>query len=370
MLFLMVGFSCIAEKEVLVQDSAEETEVTVQEDSGQDQEDVGTDEDGDGFTVEEGDCDDTTPWINPLMDEEQGDMVDNDCDGRIDELWTGMDIARYNPEGRSHIVTMNILGEMEREVRLDAECLPIYLDHKADAGWIISNGYVSVTEVTEQGSCNTLVDFTEDEDNPNVFGVLTHPDGFYVATQGNRLIAVYEDGDFEVLTSWSSDPMDEAFNLDGRTIAIDLVTSEIAIFGWYGGFATWSEESGFVQHRKANVEEFDGLFAYAGTAKDGGGWFSLVYDSNMGDVSIRRFNFEQNEWIERMTWSEETGGAQEYAIPGGITINGDYGEYYVTANIASYHSVWRMREADTLVDDLYRSPSSPGVQFLGIVSNY
>ena len=61
--------------------------------------------------------------------------------------------------------------------------------------------------------------------------------------------------------------------------------------------------------------------------------------------------------------SEETGGAQEYAIPGGIAINGDFGEYYVTANIASYHSVWRMREADNLVDDLYRSSSSPGINF-------
>ena len=26
---------------------------------------AGTDEDGDGFTVEDGDCDDTSPWINP-----------------------------------------------------------------------------------------------------------------------------------------------------------------------------------------------------------------------------------------------------------------------------------------------------------------
>ena len=173
-----------------------------------------------------------------------------------------------------------------------------------------------------------------------------------------------------MLTEWSSDPSVPEFNLDGRTIAFDLVTQEVAIFGWYGGFATWSYEAGFVQHRKANVEEFDGLFAYSGTSKDGGGWYSLVYDSNTGNVSVSLFNFEENNWVERMVWSEQTGGAQEYAIPGGITIDGDHGDYYVTANIASYHSVWRMREADDLVDDLYRSQSSPGVQFLGVVSNY
>ncbi|MBM76048.1 MAG: hypothetical protein CMK59_11660 [Proteobacteria bacterium] len=372
MIFLSIILGCETSKDISTDHSSADTQSEIEEDTESEQQETeeGTDADGDGFTVENGDCDDTTPWINPLMDEELGDQVDNDCDGRIDEQWTGVDIARVNQEGRSHIITMNILGQIEREIRLDEECLPIYIDHQKEDGWVISNGYVSVTEVTSQGECTVLADFSEDEEYPNVFGILTHPEGYYLASQGNRLISIDEQGNVDVLTSWSSDPMDEEFNLDGRTIAIDLVTWEVAIFGWYGGFATWSEEQGFIQHRKANVEEFDGLFAYSGTAKDGGGWFSLVYDSNTGSVSVRRFNFDQNEWIERMSWSEETGGAQEYAIPGGITINGDFGEYYVTANIASYHSVWRMREADNLVDDLYRSPSSPGVQFLGIVSNY
>ena len=84
-------------------------------------------------------------------------------------------------------------------------------------------------EVMEQGACNVLADFSEDEEHPNIFWSFDPPEGFYVASQGNRLIAVQEDGSFEVLTSWSSDPADEEFNLDGRTIAVDLVTLEIAI---------------------------------------------------------------------------------------------------------------------------------------------
>ena len=58
---------------------------------------TGTDEDGDGFTVEDGDCDDTSPWINPARDEETGDGVDNDCDGRIESIfWLSIHCATFS----------------------------------------------------------------------------------------------------------------------------------------------------------------------------------------------------------------------------------------------------------------------------------
>lgn len=47
-----------------------------------------TDEDGDGWCVEEGDCDDTNPHVYPGHNDRRGrfgrDGVDSDCDGRID----------------------------------------------------------------------------------------------------------------------------------------------------------------------------------------------------------------------------------------------------------------------------------------------
>lgn len=43
------------------------------------------DEDGDGFYVEWGDCDDTDPDINPA-EPEQCDDIDHDCDGEVDNL--------------------------------------------------------------------------------------------------------------------------------------------------------------------------------------------------------------------------------------------------------------------------------------------
>ena len=91
--------------------------------------------------------------------------------------------------------------------------------------------------------------------------------------------------------------VDETYGVSVQSMAVDLVTGEVGLFGYYGGFATYNESEGFVLHRQANIEEFDGLFAYSGTVKDGGGYYSLVYAD--GNVSVRRFNFQSNEWIEK-----------------------------------------------------------------------
>jgi hypothetical protein len=44
-----------------------------------------TDSDSDDWASWE-DCDDTNPLVNPGMEEIRGDGIDNDCDGKIDEL--------------------------------------------------------------------------------------------------------------------------------------------------------------------------------------------------------------------------------------------------------------------------------------------
>ena len=100
---------------------------------------VGTDNDGDGFTVENGDCDDDDPWTNPLRDEKGGDGVDNDCDGMIDEKWDGLTVSRQSPNGDHHLVHFNSVGNIVSETSLSTDCAPAYLAH-AEQGWIASAG--------------------------------------------------------------------------------------------------------------------------------------------------------------------------------------------------------------------------------------
>ena len=103
----------------------------------------GTDQDGDGFTVEEGDCNDDNPWTNPARDEEGGDGEDNDCDGRVDEIWTGLTVARQSPNGQHSILTFNTLGQLEDEAVTGEECAPAYITKAHDGGWMATvNGSI------------------------------------------------------------------------------------------------------------------------------------------------------------------------------------------------------------------------------------
>ena len=64
--------------------TADDDDVTSDDDDSSgddDDDDSAADADGDGWTVDQGDCDDTDPTVNPDADEVCGDHADNDCDG-------------------------------------------------------------------------------------------------------------------------------------------------------------------------------------------------------------------------------------------------------------------------------------------------
>lgn len=220
-------------------------------------EETGTDEDGDGFTIEDGDCDDSDPWTNPGRDEEAGDGIDNDCDGRIDERWSGMTVSLANAGGASQLVTINSIGNVDSQVSLNNDCVPTYLEHGFDGGWVISNGNSGLAEVSSSGECTLLADFSEDEDNSSLFAVTAHPDGYYIGLRGNELLRVNRDGTTETLVDWDADAMTEDGELNPNyqifawSMARDIRTDEIGIFGFKGGFATWSPENGlqFISRR-------------------------------------------------------------------------------------------------------------------------
>ena len=370
-------FACGEKPELLVEPAEEPSEEP--DTSEETTEETGTDDDGDGFTVEDGDCDDSDPWTNPARDEEAGDNIDNDCDGRIDEKWSGVTVSLANNAGSSQLMTINSIGNVESQVSLNNDCVPTYLDHGFDGGWVISNMNSGLAEVSSTGECTLLVDFSEDEENSELLGVIAHPEGYYIGLRGNSLLRVNRDGSSETLVEWDASPTTEEgeinpnYEIYSWSTARDIRTNEIGIFGLFGGFATWSPENGLILHKIANLETWDGRYAYSGTAKDGGGWYSLIFAEETGVITIARFNWEQNDWVDQATWSSEDQGAQEFAFPQGVTVNGDQeiGDYYISADVASYSSIFRVREEDPLfISDLYTSDSQPSWTFYGIISNY
>jgi hypothetical protein len=63
-----------------------------------------TDDDGDGVTEEQGDCDDDDPARSPNFPEIEGDEVDNDCNAQVDEPPTPCDQNATNANSTTDVV--------------------------------------------------------------------------------------------------------------------------------------------------------------------------------------------------------------------------------------------------------------------------
>ncbi|MBK7760621.1 MAG: putative metal-binding motif-containing protein [Deltaproteobacteria bacterium] len=95
---------------------------------------AGTDEDGDGFTVEDGDCDDADVYVNPGWPENEAegnaaDGKDNDCDGYVDESFRGLVVLQQGDgDDPARIVGVDDFGDTDWEVLLDdATLIPYFM---------------------------------------------------------------------------------------------------------------------------------------------------------------------------------------------------------------------------------------------------
>ncbi len=103
------------------------------------------DDDGDGFTSSDGDCDDSNPAVNPGESEVCGDGVDNNCDGNSDA-------ADY--------VCMT---ECERAAvdRSSVGCVYYAVDTNPIHSWIPGDFAVAVSNVDPDRSANAVVEVKE-----------------------------------------------------------------------------------------------------------------------------------------------------------------------------------------------------------------
>jgi len=329
--------------------------------------DVGTDNDGDGFTVEDGDCDDDNIYVNPARDEEPDNDIDDDCDGRVDEDWNGVTVTYFNDDGAADLWTIDSLGNLTDEITLtDTETQPLWLVHDQNGGYVANTGYSAVVHIDDAGTVTTWADYSKSKDvKYGIYGICAHPNGYVIAMAIDSMWRVASDGTSELLASWSVDTKAKDFALYGYSCAADLMTGEIGIFGYYGGFAVWTEDEGFDVLKSPDPKNWDGIYAYSGAYKDGGGWFSLTYNSMSYSAAISRFNEGDRVWVEKAVWDVD------YWFPNTLTVDGDEGDYYVTANAGWYYTVWRVLQGGDYATDLFITDGTVGNRgFYGIVSNY
>lgn len=360
-LLLALLTACSDKTPLPVGDDTADTSTDTDSGPDTDTEPQGTDDDGDGWTVEEGDCDDGDIYVNPAWDEDTSDGIDNDCDTRVDERWSGFTVAYADSAGGGTLLNIDTLGEDGDSVSFDSSCSPAWLDHGVDGGWVINNGYAAVSVIGEDGSCTDLSDFSESEFG--VYGVATHPDGYYVATGLDALYKITPEGTTEVIASWNADYSDaENFELAVYTVAVDLRDGTVGLFDYFGGFATYSEDEGLIIRLQADLNNLE-LSTFSGAARDGGGWAVAAVDS-AGSYGVYDFNLETGAWDPVASWTDDQ------RVPSQITIEGDSGDAYAISNAGQRGRVWRVRYESGEIGTLYETDTDPDKSFTGIVANY
>ncbi|MEL6342093.1 MAG: putative metal-binding motif-containing protein [Myxococcota bacterium] len=88
------------------------------------------DDDGDGYTENEGDCDDLDPNFNP-GEIELCDEFDNNCDGQINEPWKDA----YEDDGNETLTNPYDLGELDDDTSGETKNININLHHPGDEDW-------------------------------------------------------------------------------------------------------------------------------------------------------------------------------------------------------------------------------------------
>lgn len=349
--------------------------------------DTGTDNDADGWSVEEGDCDDDDIYVHPGWEESDQaenhtDGKDNDCDGQIDETFRGLVVlqqGRYDQGTPARIVKVNAFGEQTQEILFsDPAVQPWWYTDMAGLqqyfsftmtpqvdgeGWVVAgcdytaNDTFVLFEISATGEARTLSTM-----EGQAFGIAAHPDGYYLVTTVSGLVKVEpttgEQTEIASFIDADENPLMLSFD-----VTVDRITGEIGVFGYYGGFATLDPETFEITwHKQLDPEIPPEQQNWAGAHWDSrDGWYTGGVDAD--GWAVFRWNDSSSDWDRKASFNASW-------TPKSMSIDTVYGEYYMSTKGAQDPTVWRLDiENGTNPDKFFSSPNG-GTYFLDVWDLY
>lgn len=315
-----------------------------------------TDDDGDGWSIEDGDCDDTTVWVNPSMPEKKDDNLDNDCDGRTDEVFDGVRV--FQSGVTSQIFTVTPFGDVAKDETITLS-EPLYVTAAAedtvDGGYVVTDPSGKVAHIAEDGTVEVWWDDSETEYGPTDaplgwFGGDWSPLGYYLLTGANRLWLVEPGKPAVIAARWKClEPETNETDICPLDVAVDPQTGLVAMLGYFGGYAEWTPGSETIDVVvKDNVEEPVAMMYKAAAYERSKGFYGygVAMVGEEAVTGIYRFNKEANEYKLKGAWD------LSYGIDD-FTIEGESGDLYFGTHGGWDDNVYRMSGDGTFVGQLF-----------------
>ena len=322
----------------------------------------GTDEDRDGWCLEEGDCDDTNEWVNPGRDEDPEDGLDNDCDGRVDESFQGITLMQLGDFSSipHRIIGVDPLGKESFSVDLDNfEIVPYFLTAGVNGGWVMADlaeGFLYQTD--ETGHVTPLSDFSESEFG--IYGIATHPDGYYLVSVIGGLVAVDPTTGVQTpLASWVPDELGFfAFDL-----SVDHASGDIGVSGYYGAFGILTAGGEWTTYRLTDMEADIEYIMYSSDHRDLDGFYGGGFTPD--GFGIYRFNLETSDWEKKQDWDQDWS-------PHFLAVDSESGDFFITTDGGQYPYAWKIDGETGAAASFYPDPGTlqPGISFWDLYANY
>jgi hypothetical protein len=304
--------------------------------------DPGTDEDMDGWSVENGDCDDNNVWVNPGWPEDITDDIDNDCDGRIDEVFTGVDVFEYDAnDGSAWVQTIDVWGDLVNTQALDMGICPVWLEETPDGtGWFANDG-LGLYKITHAGNVTQLVDLTKVKlpkgiGEYGLYGLGVHPDSTLYVSAVNALLGFQPtvSSNYDLVSEWTINLKDgKGHTVAPVDIAVDRFTGVVGMAGVWGGFATISD--GEFEMQIADDIPYGGPYIFDFHSSDSGGFYGIGNEPKKGAYTLFGYDKTAQGWDIAASWVNDS------YTPTAMAIEPESGDFYVTANGGWYRQVWR-----------------------------